>query len=172
MGAFARRPVVRCPMCVPTVPWDVSACTSVCVCTVDMSGPGRGRAVRRCYAGMGTGPVSAERCRADRCSSMVVRKWDGAAPSYVGRRVGRSSAVTEIVTNLKQDRPKQNRWMERQRRYLSFPYSTPPRIAKLGPGERSARVGRTSCRVGHGLSLEPTHPRDVPRESLVYVAHN
>ena len=55
-----------------------------------------------------------------------------------------SSAVTEIVTNLKQDRPKQIRWMERQRRYLSFPYSTPPRIAKLGSGERSARVGRMS----------------------------
>ena len=70
-------------------------------------------------------------------------------------RIGRSSTVTEIVTNLKQDRPKQNRWIERQRRYLSFPYSTPPRIAKLGPGERSARVGRTSCRVGHGLSFEP-----------------
>jgi hypothetical protein len=77
------------------------------------------------------------------------------APSYVGRRVGRSSAVTEIVTNLKQDRPKQNRWMERQRRYLSFPYSTPPRIAKLGPGERSARVGRMSCGAGRAPSLEP-----------------
>ena len=53
-------------MCVPTVPWDVSACTSVCVCTVDVVGPGRGRAVPRCYLGMGTGRVPAEGRLVDR----------------------------------------------------------------------------------------------------------
>ena len=55
----------------------------------------------------------------------VIPKVGRSASVLLSGRIGRSSTVTEIVTNLKQDRPKQIRWMERQRRYLSFPYSSP-----------------------------------------------
>ena len=85
----------------------------------------------------------------------VIRKV-GRSPSVpLLGRLGRCSIVTENVTELKQDRPKQNRRPERQRRYLSFPYSTLPGIAKLGRGGRFAQVGRTSRKSGRVLSAEP-----------------
>ena len=64
-------------MSAPTVPWDVSASTSVCACAVDVAGPERGRVVRRSYLGVGAGPVSAKGCRPVRCAGMQSRKWDG-----------------------------------------------------------------------------------------------
>ena len=85
----------------------------------------------------------------------VIPKVGRSLPSHPMGRVGRSCSVTENVTNLKQDRPKQNTQSERYLHYLSFPYSTSPPFLKLDHGGGAASVGRTSHFSGRGVEVEP-----------------